>query len=369
MLRFYLLFVLVCALPCSSLVAGERPMIIANAYGKVVVGGDGKPLRGSSFTVSKAERERGNEKYLLEDSYWRRLKEGGFNAVRVAWFDPWQNAHGVLGSHKPWVRTDLNNAADLRKVLENLDGIVAKAEQYGMHVLLNYHNTGGYQDPDYSQPAGPGNEFPYLPSCKEAMQFWQLCAPRYKDRKHVFYELLNEYVRWRVDKFTEQHFSDTLELYRVTRLLAPETHIVLGSFPNHEPEKRGGLTMRGWAEKIEAMGVDFGNASIGFHPYNYQKAGVANPGGAVRELMQAFPAINTEQNFPIKYAPELETLDGTGLDGDLMGVQSMERVGMSWFHWMVDKPQRIETLWFGKLLPDAQAKGYLWFDWAGAPQR
>ena len=45
-----------------------------------------------------------------------------------------------------------------------------------MHVIINYHDVGSYE-----------KEF--------LTKFWDLVAPRYRDRTHVAYELMNEPVK------------------------------------------------------------------------------------------------------------------------------------------------------------------------------
>ena len=361
-LSFALIISLLAGASAEEIVSAKngRITIVRNEQGLVVRGKDGEMMRGSSLMAHKYGRSIGEQKHIFDDAYWKKLKAGGLNAVRLCYFDPWHASHGTKGTNEPWPHTDLDDPDDLAEHNRVFDHVVDKAEEFGMYVLINYHNTGGYQDPDYSVAAGNGDEFPYKESYDGVIKFWELTAPRYADRKHVFYEILNEYVRWRSDNFTTKNLDDTYDIYRTTRLLAPETHIVLGSFPNHRPGSDDGMSMHGVAQELENRGVDFRNASIGFHPYNY--TGKVNYGDRVYELIADYPGINTEQNYPVKYAKELDWLDALGLDGDFLGAQSMERIGMSWFHWLSDTPKQIDELYYGRLLPDAKAKGYIWFD-------
>jgi hypothetical protein len=76
--------------------------------------------------------------------------------------------------------------------------------------------------------------------------------------------------------------------------------------------------------------------------------------------MREFPVINSEQNFPKGLIPNSEDPDAAGLDGDYLGVQSMERLGISWFHWQIDGPNDFRANFEWKLVPDAIRKKYYW---------
>lgn len=340
-----------------------RPKIITNSFGKVLVKPNGQPMRGHSISIRKWRYDRGDLDYLDDDAYWQRLTEGGLDAVRIAYFDPWAEANGKAGTHTPWPHANLYKKEDRLFVLGKMDRLVEKAAQHGMHVLINYHNTGGYRDPDYSKPAGKDNKFEYLDTMDNVMFFWNLIAPRYADRTHVFYEPLNEYVRWRPDNFTDKDYRDTAYLFNLIRKHAPETHICLVSNSNHVPAKpKAGHSLLNVARHLrDQYQVDFSNASVGFHPYN-PKPETPNPSKYIKELMKEFAVINTEQNFPIKMTDEKtnQWLDASGLEGDLMGVQSMEKMGISWFHWNIQTPEELEKRWFGMVVKDAKEKGYWW---------
>ena len=51
--------------------------------------------------------------------------------------------------------------------------------------------------------------------------------------------------------------------------------------------------------------------------------------------------------------------DSLSMDDELLGVQTMERLGISWFHWKIDGPENLRVNG-GKLRDDARKKGYLW---------
>jgi hypothetical protein len=73
--------------------------------------------------------------------------------------------------------------------------------------------------------------------------------------------------------------------------------------------------------------------------------------------MQGYPALNTEMNLPPS-----EGGDGhvVAMDGDEWGFQTMERLRVSWFTWRTAGYEDFGKNFEGKILADAQAKGYLW---------
>lgn len=337
-----------------------RVRIQSNEYGKRVVRADGSLLRGTSVMTNKYQRDTGATRYFYSPDYWDNLTGSGINAIRIAVFDPWQRAHGDAGSTTPYPHTDWTNLQDRAEMIYELDYLVDAAEEHGMTALINYHNTGGYRDPDHSKPANEKGEFQYLETMDEVIRFWEFVAARYANREHVFYEPLNEYARWHPDNYTDEILEDTHRLFRVVRRAAPETHIVLLSFANHIPSKPDEQSMRTAADRLEELGVDFSNASVAFHPYN-PHPDKPNPQKYILELMAEYPVINTEQNFPVKSIRELDWLDAGGLEGDYFGVQSMERLGISWFHWNIETPHKFSEYYQKKLVPDAKSKGYFWF--------
>ncbi len=76
--------------------------------------------------------------------------------------------------------------------------------------------------------------------------------------------------------------------------------------------------------------------------------------------MRNFTVINTEQNFPAGLIPGLGDPDASGLDGDRLGVQSMERLHVSWFHWNSDSIDEFRFNFRGRVVRDAKAKSYYW---------
>jgi hypothetical protein len=324
-----------------------RVTIVQTPVGKVVRAGDGTLLRGGAVWVFQYGRRTGHTDYIDDPTYWDAMKQSGLNAVRLIAFDPWQRSHGDPTLYpNGYEHADLGEPEDVAALLRDMDEVVDAASENGMYVMINYHDTGGYRDPDHKEEGTYGGTMSY------ATRFWAMVAPRYADRTHVFYELTNEPVKWFASDYQAEHLKDFYELYDLVRAAAPSTHIVLLSFANtHSPKAQG--SMLTVADRLQQLGIDFGNASVGFHPYS--TGGTSAP---IVELMNSYPVINTEQNFPGGVGVVTDS-DTEPMDNELLGVQTMERLGISWFHWKIDGPGNLRSN--GKMLrEDARAKGYVW---------
>jgi hypothetical protein len=283
----------------------------------------GTPLRGGTAFVYKSGRKTGKTAYVSQPAYYRTMRASGLNAVRLIAFDPYQKTRG----HD---HADLEDTKDVTELLADIDKVVDLASAAGMYVVVNYHDVGGY-------------EKQYL------TKFWDLVGPRYRDRTHVLYELMNEPVKWFPEHYTQQHLSDVQALYDRVRKSAPNSHLVLLTFANtasYDPN----ASMRTVAERLgrTGAGIKWDNASVGFHTYQTKKT--SRP---IADLVRHFPGVNTEQNLP-------NNEGCVPMDGDEFGVQTMERLGLSWFHWHTHGPERFGKNYLGRVLPDAKAKGYLW---------
>ena len=76
--------------------------------------------------------------------------------------------------------------------------------------------------------------------------------------------------------------------------------------------------------------------------------------------MQEFAVINSEQSFPGGVVQGSGAPDASGLDGDYLGVQSMERLQISWFHWNCENTDEFRQYFRDLVIPDALKKGYWW---------
>ncbi len=68
----------------------------------------------------------------------------------------------------------------------------------------------------------------------------------------------------------------------------------------------------------------------------------------------------TEQNFPQGIVVGSVDPDARGLDGDWLGIQSMERLGIGWFQWNTTTPFEFNQYFLRYVVPDARSKSYYW---------
>jgi len=285
----------------------------------------GELLRGGAVWVYKYGDDTGVTRYASDPAYYRRLRRAHVNAVRVICFDPWQKSHD-------FPCYDVTNPHDRKRLLKRLDRIVHLAGQAGLYALINYHDVGRV-DQD------------------AADAFWQAVAPRYAHLPHVFYELLNEPVQWFPEHYTPEVIAYQERLYRTVRTLAPETHLVLLTFPNTAGFVDG-CTMTTVVEQLTAP--DWSNASVAFHAY--YTGGTSAPILALRERV---PVINTEV---CALVPHDDADKVKPMDGDEWGSQTMERIGVSWFAWLADGHERFAANFERGFLVDAREKGYEWVE-------
>jgi hypothetical protein len=92
--------------------------------------------------------------------------------------------------------------------------------------------------------------------------FWDFYAPRYAEKTHVIYEIVNEPFSW-----SAPYDSITLEMekwaYETIRTHAPETHILLMSYASAVND----TSMIADVKKLGAT-IDWSNASIATHGYS-----------------------------------------------------------------------------------------------------
>lgn len=341
----------------ASLTDPPRVRVARTGSTRTVRHGNGQLMRGIAIGSFRYRREQGESAHLSDPKYWADLRAVGINAIRLVAFDAWQRSHGAPGSRTAYPHTDLYDSGQTSAMLAEFDLIVDQAAAYGMVVMINYHDVGGFTDPDFSRPAAADGAFPRTDSWQYITRFWNIVAPRYANRTHVFYELMNEPVQWSAAEYKAKDIRRMKVLFDRVRAVAPRTHLVLGSFATHySSEDR---TMRDVAYEMKDAGIDFSNASLGFHPYNAQYP-AGNSSAPILDLMRNFAVINTEQNFPVGLINSLKDPDASGLDGDRMGVQSMERLHTSWFHWNSDTIDEFRFNFRGTVVRDAKAKGYYW---------
>ena len=97
--------------------------------------------------------------------------------------------------------------------------------------------------------------------------------------------------------------------------------------------------------------IDWRNASVGFHTYG------ALTSKEILDLQEHFPIINTEIDLP---ADAGGTKESTPMDNETYGIQTMERLKISWFAWNVEGQRKFGKRFVNEVILDAKAKGYLW---------
>jgi hypothetical protein len=288
-----------------------------------VVSDRGERLRGVPVWLYKWGSVNGLSNHVLDPVYYERLGELGVNSIRLVCFDAWQRSRGY-----PHYAYD-TSAADREQFVAQLDTAVDLASRAGLYVLVNYHDTGRLD----------------VEHCRA---FWEIVAERYAGWSNVFYELANEPVAWCPCDWDDASLDAQRSLLATIRLRAPETHVVLCSFANTNDEYRA------MTEVAEALGVDWSNASLGFHCY--QTGGTSAPISAARER---FPVICTEVDVPVSAGGDPNVV---AMDGEEWPTQTLERLGISWFAWRANGPTELRRHFRDGFLADAKRRGY---DWTG----
>lgn len=124
-----------------------------------------------------------------------------------------------------------------------VDKVVDMADQNGLYVVLNI-GCGGAN--------GSFNQ-------TFVTQFWDFYAPRYKDKTHVIYELMNEPQAWSAP-YREATLTMEKNGYNQIRKLAPDTHIMMMSYSQPNNATQAG-------NECEKLGISWANASVAFHTY------------------------------------------------------------------------------------------------------
>jgi hypothetical protein len=231
----------------------------------VIVADDGYMIRACTILAHDFQFN------LWKDPAWwtNQRNVGHFNAVRIM---------GFLGL---WAQG--SQTMDLGTLLNHLDVAVANAAQAGMYLIIDDHSTccGSY-------------------NASLSTQFWTAVAPRYANRTHVIYEFKNEPVdQWQPNSGI-QYDSGTIQFevngYKLIRSKAPNSHIILWTFMRAVGDLAGTVRL--------GSGVDYSNASVGFHTYPYDRS-------AVLALKSSYPVINTEWDMnggTIRNPSEFESL-------------------------------------------------------------
>jgi hypothetical protein len=155
---------------------------------------------------------------------------------------------------------------DLQKVFSEVDKVINLTEKAGMYLIIT----------NFSSCCGSYN-------LKLNQIFWDKAAPRYKDRKHVLYEVQNEPVIGA--EYTSTAISFQKTMYDYIRQRAPQTHIILWS-------SMYGAKASLFDTVRRASGISYSNASVGLHTYWHNRD---DPNWANTEkLRNSYPVIITE---------------------------------------------------------------------------
>jgi hypothetical protein len=252
------------ALSIQSTRADELPRVkIANG---TLVDTEGVPLRGATFFVDLygVPDMRDNEE--MYHAYFKSIfEENKLSCVRIG---PWMG---------DWKYDLANNEEHRKEYLYVIDKVVDWCAECKVYAIVNLHTQ--YK-----------SEF----NLEKAKAYWSLVAPRYKDQTHVIYELSNE-------PEPKSSLANMADAYCHVKSIAPDTHQILFS---HVSAVQLSL------DELPAAteGVDFTNASIGFHCYDNVLMNVVQWEHAQKIRAAGYPIICTEflsltnnNDMPIRY--------------------------------------------------------------------
>lgn len=168
---------------------------------------------------------------------------------------------------EPDTSSQLEDVVDIESLFEDVDVAVDRAEQAGMYIIIDNHTSCCIK---------------YNPEL--VRMFWEVAAPRYRDRPHVIYEVQNEPVPGNQGFRRQEDIAFQEEMYHFIRQRAPDTHIILWSFAKIRGDSKASID--------KAPSIDYTNASIGVHPYDHL---VLDPDfDVLRDLREAYPVIISE---------------------------------------------------------------------------
>ena len=322
---------LVAALLALSLFVGDAfaargRVKVQNVNGKkTVVTDDGQLIRAApyffdAFSVFDILNDEAGQRAYFDTV----VKDYKLNCVRLS---PWM---GTIGSDG-LLQNDFGRPNDVyghkANFLRLMDRVVDWAEQEDIYVVINYHSQYGTS---------------VVPARVKA--FWDVVAPRYKNRTHVVYEILNEPDV----KTAKQHMN---ALYKHVRAMAPNTHIICWSLAEPNQKERTSPQEDGLGSDIYGTEFDLADlnaatdirndakganakASFGFHSYPWNREPGNNWSGArswnVAQGYQddGWPVICTEfhsifgaDHFPLDYGYLTEQ------------IKIGEQKGISWMQW------------------------------------
>ncbi len=283
-----------------------RPLIANNT----LVASDSARLRGGTFWLYGWVPDKTT--WAMSDAAWNAMRDNHLNIVRISCgYRP-----GVTGNYS------------LDQYDGFLDNLISRAEKEGIYAIIDYHPKPGTYD------------------ITEARTFWTRFAGRYKDRKNVIFELINEPVFSQPENYTDQNLRDFEELWKLCHSLAPETPIIIMSFCQVGNSERTPVQVTD-----SLRGIDWSKTVVGFHSY------WRNSSDRIVDLKNHYPCINTEFGI-VKSSGSgiMQVMDGYWYHGTLM-----EKLGISWIQWtIIDRELSLRNL--DSTIKDLKEKGYYWID-------
>ena len=281
----------------------------------------GTPIRGTSVGVFMYPHETGAFDNLPRPKDYDGILNGGVNTLQIKLETPMDG--------KP---------AGYR--VQTCDRLVDEAEQRGLYFILCIGAMTGYEE-NYD------NEISWM------KDFWNFYAPRYRDRKHVIFEICNEFGHY--DSYGagfEACIEGQASLYRTIRTHAPETIVILWSFSHTLWKWDFPVWMRALEDHIPG-GTK--NVAVGIHSYECGQDAVVEAffdhwgAEGLRSVVHTFidlgyPVINTEMPYrasgafvdvPMFRVLEEEGISWIGGHFDVLGLPShwrgeFDAAGIAW---------------------------------------
>jgi len=284
-------------------------------------------IRGISPGIEKKQTQLSS----IREGFIKDQSNAGMNAIRLIWFEAWQKGAGYAAF------TDFNNPTEVAHCLAMIEIYVNLCSKCGMYCIINFHSGFGFvYDEAY------------------ATQMWTIVAAHFKNRTHVAFEIANEpsndFNAWMGNAEMQKYAN----IYNLVKSLAPNTlQIVLT--PNRLPDSSP--TAVDLATKLASLTtIDWSNTVVGYHLY----AGTLT---SIRNLHKKFPALPTENNFPVNSGALKDQWTGVSLDGDYYTSQTCEKFGLGWLHWAMNNDNSGDQSWYYNwpfMLKDALTKGWYW---------
>ena len=302
-----------------------------------VVSDTGKPLRTAAWFMDVYSVDDVLNNQQLYRDYFREISTTyKHNAVRISpWMGDWNGQWHVdyTNPDHAWMKDKFTQMIDL---------VVDWAEEDGIYAVVNMHI-----------------QYNSWPDVNKTNAFWTHTAPRYKDKTHVVYELVNE-------PNISGIRDNMVPIYNHARAIAPDTHMILWSVEN--PKDQFEITLFDTTSD-DAGEISYDNASIGFHSYA-QNDSRFDKGVIIRDA--GYPVICTEYW-------SLTDMNDLPIDYDELAIQTKyaEDRGLSWMSWApranyraqnpYNPPQEHHEIAFSQQYMDAMAAVGLSWDADNVP--